>query len=594
MFADLAQAHKLRLHSKVPEARQWLVRIKASAGWPLGSPSGPQQWTQTDDHKADCQTIEAMVSLEASLLRADFKVVHAEQLLTRFEEWAIQNAYVPQAQFHFQRGLNSLQNGDYSSARNHFCVARDWFSDPEFKVAAAGNYLICQIALGNWTQPGLLEFFEYRKSAGLGLDSQCEYLILQNRFLGAELSPGDLEPQKNSVGQDNYYRDYLRGLPFFKPDSESGGPGSTLETSPHLYETGYRSRTLLGLVHPEDLRRQAVRQVADRLYLWLWKWLWTGSPALLAALLEQLRVFTQIEDDELPLTFEDCLMLQSVFTCLMILDPSSQHVIRPWLQRFQDSGVGTRSRHFDVEQLFWNWVQARYQGQDELAKGFKAQIQAISAKQSSLYRWSEWMEQDPSFVEALRPSSLTKNGVQLPQQSIRWKGTLQMSPILSRAAALIAVSAPAAVSVEVFSQRVFEESGFIEDTRVQGVLNRLRKLFGPSYSVVQKGDWILPAAKWAQIPVFGLNSPALLLQSHKAWRNLVADWMETPRTELSEWEQALKRLPQKFTRQDLMKTTGRSKATLCRWLESAQKRGEICALGRGKATEYTKQGTQTK
>lgn len=565
-----------------------LVHIKASVGWPLGSPTGPEQWASFDGRKTDFQKTEEIVSLEASLLRADFKVVHAEQLLARFEEWAKHNGYIPRAHYHFQRGLNLLQNGDYSSARNHFCVARDWFSDSEFKVAAAGNYLICQIALGNWTQPGLLEFFEYRKSAGLGLDSQCEYLVLQNRFLSAELTQSDLEPQEKLSGQDSYYRDYLCELPFLK----SGRQGKNFDFNPQLYEVGFRSRTLLGLVHPEDLRRHAVRQVADRLYLWMWKWLSTGSPALLSALLEQLRVFTQIEDDELPLTFEDCLMLQSVFTALTILDPSSEHVIRPWLQRFQDTGLGIRSKHFEVEQLFWNWVQARHQSQEELAEGFKAQIQTMSFASSSVYRWSEWMDQDPSFVGALRPSSLTKTGVHLPQQSLRWRGALHVSPVLARATALLAMSAPSAVSVELFSQRVFEESGFIEDTRVQGVLNRLRKVFGPSYSVAQKGDWIFPAKKWAEIPVFGQNSPALQLQNHKAWRSLVADWMKTPRTELSEWEQALKRLPHRFTRMDLMKTTGRSKATLCRWLESAQKRGEICALGRGKATEYTKEGTR--
>ncbi len=560
---------------------------------------------------SDCEL--ELELLEASLERAQGRFGRAQ---ARFD--AVARAFesigprLSRVGYHlrFQQGLQKLFLSRHSEALEAFLAALALAERPRERVWAGTNALVSAEYLGlslkstrvsvdaslrEWTQASPSE------AAGAWRD---QLLAIEGRRVFR-----DCEWEKlfllQGGGQLAYFQSWCEQLPFVRTNAPGSGNGSGAE---RLFETqfrdasipwqGYRGRTLLGLLQPEDLEGFQPQELSDRLYLWVWQWMsapdrmpFAQIAALLVACTPALRPrlgsedFQQLRNALLWIGLFAGSPLQQIQAAARSLQPGSLREYawygreREWLERLYQSRDRGDSRLAFLD--------------EPTAENFRQRCPAFLPR---LEAWLGRGARQPERKLVLRVDL----ELGLVEDCLRGQRTVSES--LSRCLALLCER-------RAFRLEELAESGFglrnyepqTHQTKLFNLLSRAKKLL-PAQACVQVKDGVVlrsdDASIWSRIEVLPPHELASQVRRAPEWRSWFADArrdpeLDRPATRSFPRAEVIKAGKVRLTRRELEALIGKSRATTNRQIAIWEKRGLLKRAGAARGIHYLVCGALT-
>lgn len=551
--------------------------------------------------------------LDASLKRAHRKLDQSEQLLLKVKSTIEESGLSVTFQYYLQRGLNLFYQGYFPSALEYFTRAIEITSDPEQKVLALGNQLLCLECLSLPTKDAIQNLKSYQNQITPEyyenvIKPQTESLEARQAFRAGDLNfifskQDAVTRDTKAFSQKEYLKLWIGQLPYLNLE-ERQSDLSRLISAPHFIWKNYRIHTLWVDSRYADEEQVKVSERVDRLYLWLWKWM--VDPNSLAneniedcwASLEPKEVCSQT-------TIEDFVMLRMCLRWTRLWEPRWESASNEWLKKstpphIQQSGV------FQIESLVLDYLEA-------CKKKLKSEAQKILKvlEKHPLYTSEQFLFKD--LIEGFhgqskRGSSMSQLGEKLAsrtkekRKSLSKNLTLNLNDSTWRLGAEGGVSKPICLLIHTLKNEqslsfsdlmelCFSIDGYDEDhhqRKIMNLLTRVRKLLPNEIKIFTKDQRVYVEGSFKSVRFINEAS------ENVKWslpRIFDLPCMEQNKHHLDRWIQpslVFKKLKNKKTlsRQEIQDFLKLSKATSNRLLQRWVNEGFLSKSSAGRSTIY--------
>lgn len=327
----LQQAWSLRNSQKLGAAEKALRQLQASL---LGSPLAAQK----------SQHLELKI-LEASLLRAQRRILESEKILLEVKKSSELAELPVSAKYYLQRGLNLYYQGYFPSALEFFVRCQEIClqeQDYESMAVAAGNQLFCLANLNLPTDKLIKKINSLRFHLTADYFNEVIHPPLQTHECSEAFRRGDFQslyqyPPQKDFSQFEYLQLWTSQLPYVEAQACQTEVSRLLE-APHLIWKKYRIHTLLAEGRYEDEIEPKISEQVDRLYLWIWTWM-TCPDSFPVSFIE--KCWADLEPSRVcsQTTAEDLVLLRLCLRWCRLFDPRWERPSEEWMKKSLPSSL---------------------------------------------------------------------------------------------------------------------------------------------------------------------------------------------------------------------------------------------------------------
>ncbi|HUP56839.1 MAG TPA: helix-turn-helix domain-containing protein, partial [Bdellovibrionota bacterium] len=411
--------------------------------------------------------------------------------------------------------------------------------------------------------------------------------------------------------ESGYYQLWVGRLPYHRffekttPEAEE----RFIRSSPYFLKKSYRTRTLQGILHPDDLVSVKVSELSDRLYLWTWRWLADPAGFPLERIMALLREF-EPRDVARQTTVEDFQLIRNALTWISLFDPTSDLVV----QRLLQSMAPAQNREYPIlgfERELLSYLRAERDHRKTEASDFLAGLRSHPFWKSpdlKLARLADGRVPEGSPLTGLaeriarlrQPVSHARNRLRVELETGRIVSARDGRSVVSQpmAAAFDLLHSLESIDCARFAQVCFGLSRFdaiIHGPKIFNLLSRMRGLSPPELRFSVKSGRVWAKGPWTQVEIERGGGLSGTIQSHPEWSTLTARTVAQASSAAADaaerWArpaQALKQLrgQAELTRKELEKLTGKSRSTANRIIERWLKQGILVRSGKARNTVY--------
>lgn len=616
MKQKIKKAWDYRINLEIEQTRLLLSEIKNL----LSIPVGPLDQNVFDriTEKASAEKVNGICHvylITASLFRADHKLEQSSRLIQIVEEYLLKNEIPLFFQVHFQKGLNFFYNSDYSNALELFLSSKLLTQDNSERIFSLCNALFCLDNLGlayEATFEELKTLIKKNKVKSKALDSalsQVKWFEHRFSFRNGELKQiFDHKIQK--VNQAYYMKIWTSELPYHKFSGEI----TAIEkekfylASPEFYLKSYRLRTLQGILHPDDLVDQNIKEFVDRLYLWTWQWLCHPESFPVQKILS---LFDQIDFDKITtrLSSEDFQMMRNALLWLSLFDVGSGASVQRLIRSLKPS-VSVDFELFRFEHQLILYLTALRDKKEIESQDYLKELKQLKFWDSKELFLRELVDFTSSIRENDLLSGLKSHLDNLINTQIEIRNDQTVIDFSENKVSLgsqFVVSEPICMAFDLFRKsKVVDCSdfasvcfglkkydSFVHQSKIFNLLARMRKLSPSGIDFSVKTEKIYFNGSLSKFQFINESLAVRSLKDQLKWKNLLGYKIESEQTTSGEdrWLKpsvALKKALNKkdLTRKDLEELTGKSRSTANRLIERWLKQGIIQKTGKAKNTRY--------
>lgn len=549
--------------------------------------------------------------LFASLQRADGFFSESEILLKLLNSVAHLRGNAP---FHlkFQSGLNALYRGDYSQGLELFLMARSTAPGIEEKIYCLSNMLSCLESLGQSFDTVLDELRKHldkiEPAKMLGVREQFDMLQTRQAFRRGDFEQIFSGTQGTRVNQAYHFKFWCSELPYhrFFLALTREEKEKYFTDNPHFLHKAYRTRTLQGVIHPDDLDKFNPSELSDRIYLWTWRWLLDPENHSIE------KVLVILENGNLSellqaLSLEDCHLVRNALLWMALLNPSQSTS----LERLAKSVRPTQTYPhplLEFEEGVVTYLLKLRKKEDDAAKLFSKLKKNLLWENASLFL-CDLVESEPTqrrtraldgLIERVQKATQEKKDfkkgqlyVDYSQSMLIWDGGRKRE-----------ISEPLCFAVDLLKRKecvTFEEflavcfglprfDSFVHNAKVYNLLSRLKNALPKDVEVKTKNNRIYVDGSWENVVFCEKEQAFEKVTRRQEWKFcLEKSRPAVPRKSTSPSPSVV--LAEKgdnalMTRAELEKMIGKSRATASRILFEWLQEGYIKRVGKAKNTKY--------
>ncbi len=545
---------ELRFNQKNERCLAELPTLKEAYGIPLGPVAGTdlEKWIGKLLQDPETRIPRARILLlSSSLLRTQGRGAESAlwaKTIARFFDQTPADYFV-----RFEQGINLFARGDSHSALEYFAQARRLAPRPIFELAAEINTLLCLENLGLPFEETLSRALAQAKKMGeeaRGARTQLEAFELRRAFRRGTFAPFlSFSSGEQALTQADYFRLWVRQLPYhraFSPLSEAEYKPFT-ENRDFFYQNSFRLRTLQGASHPADWETLKPSEFAHRFYLWAWKWLSAPDRNQVRKTASIVSRSGILGEDTL-LDRESQALVRNALLWLCLFDPSSHSRIQPLADQLRRPEWTL----FPVLALESDLIHALTVLRDGGPEAPEFQYAHDALESSPL--WSENETHFKSLFLSVVPSDVAGDRrPEIPAGLKKLKDHLREllassiapheAPILVEVArsriadsrsgeqlisepmarALELLNREVSVSQEQFLAFCFGIKRFdpvIHQTKINNLLQRLRKLAGSQLAFRTKSGQVFAEGDWRQFEFVRPAELGIQLIESEEWKNL--------------------------------------------------------------------------
>lgn len=527
--------------------------------------------------------------LRASLLRSEGKVEESNGLLLRLATIFAPMGRPEPFQLRFQRALNFFIVDDFVTAMEEFLRAHALATSPWQRASALMNVVTCR---ENLNLPYERALVDLRREIDLVVDEELAAPVLsqlrafedRHSFRTGHIDEIFKRDVPEKLEQTHLYRLWLMRLPYFKR-RERHAVKRLLEVATsgqNLHRKAYHLKTALADSRLPDETGVETALAVDRIYLWTWLWLENPSElnrSNLASLLERF----DFSEAKKKMTFEDFQMIRNALSWIAIFQAPLREWIGAYLARFNWSDLEV----FPVFEMEWLHIQrlkALRTGRSD------ARAQALIDR----HPLSGVPEIDFPVAERTLRATVKLEPPGKGNLTVR-EGSCEVSRgrkrVISEAIAKLLLSL-AQDPVLTFEQALWTCFGIspydeaVHSAKIRNLLFRLKGLL-PSQAEIKTRSGVIYAHG---LGVHVIERPALEKQlfdnrfSLGKMPSSAARIFARPLQPRALAEKA--RGQELFTRGEIEKLLGVSKASAARWIQKWREKGLISEQGSGRARRY--------
>lgn len=551
--------------------------------------------------KTDAKFLQEIVLLQVSSLRLQQRHAEATNLLKELESFLERRSLPRTMRLDFELGNQALMHSQYALALEAFSFAVSKATDPFQKLCSLTNQLLCFEELG-FSSSGLLSQIEEliqhippHRTGLRGVKRQLEARRVRQLYHQGKIADAIDAMTESKTDGGNYLKLYYQELPFLNGISQNE-KNNLLLCGFNYTLSPYRSRTLLGIYHPDDAYVIKPSEWVDRFYLWTWRWLAGCLP--LDTLLVHLRGAQAILAVG-SLTVEDSQMLRNALLWLSLLDPFSLEALKPVLRRLQILN-GHSHPIFEVEYLVVSYFHAKYLKDGAQCKSLRRTLNLHPLFRSNSLVFSSLVnavEKGDAVAPSLQylvdtlqdlfdspdPWGKASYVVDLDKQVIRSKATKNELISESACRALHLLHQHEVVKVEEFARVVYGLTAYdslIHSSKIAHLLTRLKKLLGKEFKLGTKGGHVFLQGPLEKIVISRKKLQESSLSQSPEWKELLVF------KEQSKKEAVPSHFPESVSRQSLEKWLMKSRATVNRLLLEWEQEGLVRREGSSRSTRY--------
>ncbi len=549
------------------------------------------------------QSYQDALALQLSLLRLEERTESYQRLLTGIQEQLEAHTCPQSFWLLFESGVHFLRFGDHLKAIEYFGLANMRSKNSYEKLVCESNLLACRCNL-NLPIDEKMECIESllplipAHLPVTNIRSQYEVVLcFKNLHHGKIEDVAGFQSCNSNKNNPVYYlKAFTLALPYHMENENFDKVRDYFITHiTQAYQFGYRSRTLLGILHPDDESPSNLSQWADRFYLWVWRWLINPEEFSLERVSALLAPLHQ-RRDLYRLTHADQQMIRNGLLWMSLFDSSSRTNIASLLKLFS-SRKAEDYPLFALEKLIIHYFLALRDGHKEVAADYLQAIRMHSLYSNKVFLFSSLLGDNETAASFAILSQNLKNIVsrfELKPHPIRVdSGSYQIlnntinkkivSEPMTRAVTLL--KRVENISIEEFVAHCFGISRYdstVHQGKVFNLISRLKPVLAPYLTLKVKAGRIYSEGDWTQVFVPDIEVNSIAVFSNSRWRDLVYQ----ERVQLKEPVRRSDNIESILTREQLEKYTGKSRATVGRLLSCWEKKGLIERMGKAKATQY--------
>lgn len=627
------QAWRLRLKGKSEESQAAYLKLRESLGLGRAQLLPGPGWSDGQAPETVALAID-VVLLGGSLARAQGKRDKALAAVAWAESTASGFELGDSFYLSLERGIAAHIQGDFERALQRFTDAQSVAFLPWQKAIALGNLLIELELLGIDATRTLAAFNDV--CAALKQEDQFEAITRplalynaraafhQGRFAHALAIAAERE-RTSSVDQVHYFGLWMRTLPYTTAHAPlvAAEVERLLAAANGVYQKDYRSRTLRGVLHPDDLEGFVPYDAADRVYAWTWRWL--VSP-------ERFPVFDAIKvlaalapwARKASLTFDDRQLVANALLWLGLFAHEPRSRIDKALARFERDADGGRTAsvlRFERELLEYLYA---------LRDGTSAEQETRAAQLAGHPHWdndelvladlARALLGEPHSVQRLAPLHELLLALRSLAQEARvpddvaivvnvLQGTLTISgtdgPLVSSSMAR-ALSMLREREVVTCSDLLLQAYGIgsyspvVHERKIFNLLARLKQVLPPKPVIKVKSGFVVATGGWDHVQIVGIGAHAAQLAAEDGWTKVLESARMSDSAAMAAPITAARAhaasprvragamaLSGTYTRGQIERLAGRPRSTVARWLAESVRDGLVERKGQARATSYT-------
>lgn len=558
-----------------------------------------------------------MIILQASLARTQKRFEESRRILSLVERVYHSSASTLPARFCIEQGLNYTLEGAFSQALECFLTGVARAPDSFQKLAALSNAIFCFDQLGIPHADLSDKAWELLRLLGdepgiRGIKMQLAHLDERHQFRKGQFAKLFSEESNDATLADQsvYFRLWVSALPFHRyhrfSDHSLGAYAQSLNVP---FMKGYRSRTLLRILHPDDLQMPKPSEWVDRIYLWVWRWLINPEGQSLRRILAILSQLAQHPDAIEKFSTEDRALFRNALSWLSLFDQQVGQQLQPLLAANQND-TGAFSPLLKFEELFVHYLNALRDGNDLLAFDYR-----VSLEMSPL--WSDESLYFKKIVQTIEDEGAVATAPQVLHQLIkslrnlcsrkgdsgsRFKVDMINNELLDHelgskvysetmCKAINCLQRTKSIRTEAFLSICFgikKMEPEIHNQKIFNLLQRMKKIFTGVLTFRTKDGLVIADGDFSAISIVHSESASLLLKDQPEWQEFAYVTLPSIRAMPIRRQLKDRDMPdgEMLSRRDLEKYLGRSRASVNRLLEDWGKRGWIERHGQARSTIY--------